>query len=467
MRAINKILITLTVVLITSVKFTSQLSAQEPIVSFQVFYDELSPYGEWVNYTNLGVVWIPDVDPGFVPYSTQGHWIFTDYGWTWLSDYPWGWAPFHYGRWSYDNSYGWLWVPGSEWGPAWVSWRRAEGYYGWSPLEPGMSLSVSFGRGYDDNNDHWIFVRDRYIDRADINHYYVNRTDQNRIARSSSVIRNTYVDNRRNTTYAAGPTRADFQKTTGRQVSSFAVSDNKKPGQNISNDHFNIYRPEVIKNNNGPKAAPERITNLKDIKQPSDRRTGSHQGYMNSVTPSQPVKTNTDNNLKTDRQPTDSKPVNANPPQNNTRQMNNVKQQNTNPQPNNFREQNTNPVNKIKTENQPVNVKSTYSNPPQNNDKQINNVKQQNTNPQPNNFRQQNTNQVNKIKAENQPANVKSMNTNPPQNNLRQQNPNPPQNIRNEQKSNSTSSSGKGKKDHQKKSESDKDKKNPDLVVTY
>ena len=447
MRAINKILITLTVVLITSVKFTSQLSAQEPIVSFQVFYDELSPYGEWVNYTNLGVVWIPDVDPGFVPYSTQGHWIFTDYDWTWLSDYPWGWAPFHYGRWNYDNSYGWLWVPGSEWGPAWVSWRRAEGYYGWSPLEPGMSLSVSFGRGYDDNNDHWIFVRDRYIDRADINHYYVNRTDQYRIARNSSVISNTYVDNRRNTTYTTGPTRADFQKATGRQVSQFAVSDYKKPGQNISNDHFNIYRPEVVKNNNGPKAAPERVTNLRDIRQPSDRRTGSRQGYLNSVTTSQPGKTNSVNNLKTDRQPTETRPANSNP-QNNVRQMNNGKQQNTNPQPNNFREQNSNPVDKIKTENQPANVKST------------------NTNPQPNNFRQQNNNPVNKIRSENQPVNERS-NGNPSQNNLRQQNKNPSQNIRNEQKSNTSNSSGKGKKNNPKKSESDRDKKNPDQVETY
>jgi hypothetical protein len=404
MRTKNRILITLAIVLFTSLKFASQASAQEPIVSFQVFYDELSPYGEWVNYNNLGVVWIPDVDPGFVPYSTQGHWIFTDYGWTWLSDYPWGWAPFHYGRWNFDNSYGWLWVPGSEWGPAWVSWRRAEGYYGWTPLEPGISLSVSFGRGYDNNNDHWIFVRDKYIDRADINHYYVNRTDQYQIARNSSVISNTYVDNRRNTTYATGPTRSDFQKATGRQVSPLAVNDNNKPGQNISNNHFNIYRPEVKRNNNGENASPERITNLRDIKQPSDRKTGTMQGNTRSVNP--------DSRQNSERQ------QNTNPPQNNTRQYNN--------------------------------------NPPRNT------VKEQNTNPPQNNYRHQNANPVKNIRTESQPANVKPVNSNPPQNDLRQQNTNPSQNIRKEQKSNASNSSAKDKKDNHKKSESDRDKKNPD-----
>ena len=123
-----------------------QISAQGNNVNFQVFYDELSPYGDWVDYQNYGYVWIPNVGPDFVPYSTAGYWTLTNYGWTWVSDYDWGWAPFHYGRWSYDNYYGWLWVPGNEWGPSWVNWRRADGYYGWSPMEPGISIYLSFGR---------------------------------------------------------------------------------------------------------------------------------------------------------------------------------------------------------------------------------------------------------------------------------------------------------------------------------
>src|ERR1700722_7197424 len=85
--------------------------AQGGDVSFQVFYDDMSPYGNWVNNPGTGYVWIPNVDAGFSPYQSNGHWVMTDMGWTWVSDYSWGWAPFHYGRWNYDNSYGWGWCP--------------------------------------------------------------------------------------------------------------------------------------------------------------------------------------------------------------------------------------------------------------------------------------------------------------------------------------------------------------------
>src|SRR5689334_18469455 len=105
----------------------SQVTAS---VSFSVFHDNLQGYGRWVHHARYGDVWIPRVS-GFRPYSTGGHWVYTDYGWTWASDYDWGWAPFHYGRWAYDASYGWVWVPGYEWGPAWVSWRSDNDYYGW------------------------------------------------------------------------------------------------------------------------------------------------------------------------------------------------------------------------------------------------------------------------------------------------------------------------------------------------
>ena len=138
--------------------FPKEASAQEADVSFQVFYDQLSPYGQWVDYPNYGYVWLPDAGPDFVPYSTGGHWIYTDYGWTWVSDYTWGWAPFHYGRWGYDDSYGWFWAPDYEWGPSWVTWRRSDGYYGWEPMEPGISINASFDSEYHHHHDHWMFV---------------------------------------------------------------------------------------------------------------------------------------------------------------------------------------------------------------------------------------------------------------------------------------------------------------------
>src|SRR4249919_932696 len=94
-------------------------------VSYQSFYDEMSPYGRWIDYPGYGYVWMPSVAYGFKPYATNGHWVYTDMGWAWNSDYPWGWAAFHYGRWFYDGSFGWMWMPGQEWAPAWVSWRKS------------------------------------------------------------------------------------------------------------------------------------------------------------------------------------------------------------------------------------------------------------------------------------------------------------------------------------------------------
>jgi uncharacterized protein DUF6600 len=103
------------------------------------FRGTLSPYGEWIDVPGVGEVWRPYdrvVGTDFQPYSTGGHWVYTDYGWTWQSDYPWGWAPFHYGRWVYRSRWGWLWRAGREWGPAWVEWRQGGGYVGWAPMRP-------------------------------------------------------------------------------------------------------------------------------------------------------------------------------------------------------------------------------------------------------------------------------------------------------------------------------------------
>jgi len=256
-----------------SVIYPKQVSAQQDYVSLQVFYDELSPYGEWVESSQYGYVWIPDVESDFMPYSTAGQWVNTNYGWTWVSDYPWGWAPFHYGRWDHDNYYGWLWVPDYEWGPSWVTWRSASGYYGWQPMRPGISISLSFGNDYYNNyNDYWMFVSDRDFQRSNVSRYYVNQTNRNRIIRNSTVINNTYIDNSRNSTYVSGPARDDVQRTTGKRVSSVTIRENSKPGQTLQNGQLQIYRPNVRKNNDaGKKPAPNRISSKEDVKRPSER----------------------------------------------------------------------------------------------------------------------------------------------------------------------------------------------------
>ena len=130
----------------------SKAEAVPPVISFQVFYDELLPYGDWIRDPVHGYVWVPYAEPNFQPYATNGHWVMSTYGNTWVSNYAWGWAPFHYGRWYFDDYLGWAWVPGYEWGPAWVNWRSNAGYYGWAPLGPGISIHVAVNIP----SHHWI-----------------------------------------------------------------------------------------------------------------------------------------------------------------------------------------------------------------------------------------------------------------------------------------------------------------------
>lgn len=259
-------------------------SAQQRFVSFGVFYDELSPYGMWVNYPPYGFVWIPEAEADFTPYASAGYWVYTDDGWTWVSDYPWGWAAFHYGRWDYADPYGWFWVPDDVWGPAWVSWRRSPGYYGWAPLRPGISITIAFGRDYHERNERWIFVRDRDITRSDIRRFYVNRTDNARIINNSTVIVNTRNDSRRNVTYIAGPERDDVQKATRTTVRPVALRDADKPGHRVSNGELQIYRPQVQrKSSDGQDPAPARVVKLSDVKPASERNATNRQAQQRTV----------------------------------------------------------------------------------------------------------------------------------------------------------------------------------------
>ena len=107
-------------------------------VSLNFFYDNLSPYGSWIDVAGYGYSFQPSVavdNADWRPYA-DGYWAYTDVGWTWVSYEDFGWATYHYGRWTDLAGYGWVWVPGYEWGPAWVSWRTGGDYIGWAPLPP-------------------------------------------------------------------------------------------------------------------------------------------------------------------------------------------------------------------------------------------------------------------------------------------------------------------------------------------
>ena len=217
---------------------------EAPEISFNTFYDELTPYGRWVDYPQYGRVWIASQN-GFTPYQTDGHWAFTSYGWTWVSDYNWGWAPFHYGRWSYDSFYGWFWVPGYEWAPAWVSWRSGGGYYGWAPLSPGINISIgaSFGNI---PQERWCFLQSRYMGNNNMRNYYENRGNNITIINNTTIINTT--NQYRGARYLQGPDRGDVERNIGRRLQTIQVRDANKPGQQANNDNINVYRPRVRQN---------------------------------------------------------------------------------------------------------------------------------------------------------------------------------------------------------------------------
>ncbi|GHE23467.1 DUF6600 domain-containing protein [Sphingobacterium griseoflavum] len=206
-------------------------------VSFDLFYDELSPYGDWDRDANYGDIWFPHVDRNFRPYGTNGYWTMTEYGNTWVSNYDWGWAPFHYGRWVYTNYNGWGWIPDYEWGPAWVDWRTGGGYYGWAPMAPRSRVQVAVAMPL----NLWVFlpvrrIYDPYISR----HWsYGQRSIYNR----TTIINNTYVVN--NHHYYGGPGRRDIERNIGRRVNVREIRTIDRPGRSrVDSRSVSLYRPD-------------------------------------------------------------------------------------------------------------------------------------------------------------------------------------------------------------------------------
>lgn len=241
-----------------------EVKAEVPVgVSFQVFYDQLSPYGDWVEDARYGYIWLPYVDQNFHPYGTNGHWVMTEYGNTWVSNYSWGWAPFHYGRWLWDDYYGWAWVPGYEWAPAWVSWRNGGGYYGWAPLGPNVSISVNIGIP----SFHWVFVPHGRFTHRHVYRYYAPRRNVVNIYNHTTVINNTVIYN--NHRYISGPNKHHIERYSRSRVPVYRVSSSRRPGRtNINKNVVNVYKPQVrtASGNSRYSAKPGKITSRQNAR---------------------------------------------------------------------------------------------------------------------------------------------------------------------------------------------------------
>lgn len=230
----------LSVLLITSTG--SKVQAQDITVSYQTFYDELSPYGQWVYDPEYGNVWVPNEGGDFRPYGSRGYWAMTEYGNTWISDDPWGWAVYHYGRWTFNPYYGWIWVPGYEWAPAWVSWRFGHGYCGWAPLSPGYYVGSNYGCP----DNWWAFTNPRYMYRHDHYNYWNDRGYNHTYIRQTTIINNVYTDNHTHVQYNYGPRASTIEQVTHQPVQVYRVSQSGRPGTtSIQQNTVNIYRPQV------------------------------------------------------------------------------------------------------------------------------------------------------------------------------------------------------------------------------
>lgn len=268
----------LAVIIIAGTPSKQTLAQPGASVSFQMFYNDLQPHGQWFSYGNYGYCWTPNV-ANFRPYYTNGHWAMTDYGNTWVSNYSWGWAPFHYGRWVYDDYYGWIWVPGTTWAPAHVSWRTGGGMYGWAPLAPGVSVNVAISPAFNCGYDRWVFVPQRYVYQPNFHRYWRGPQYNRTVINNTTIINNTYINNR--TKYVYGPRSNEYQRATGQRVTTYNVRSGRKPGRDeVRGRELNMYRPQVQQRSN---ERPQRIASNTEVRRSAQthQRTGTPQATMN------------------------------------------------------------------------------------------------------------------------------------------------------------------------------------------
>ncbi len=214
--------------------------------TYAEFYNDLAPYGQWIEDPHYGYVWSPGVEGGFRPYFTNGHWAMTQYGNTWISDYIWGWACFHYGRWTFDTYYGWLWVPGQDWGAAWVMWRSGPGFLGWAPLDPGYSFKENqVADAYLPPKDWWVFLPPQYLYKGNYYSYWSGPTGNSSMIKTTSQLNNYYEF--RGVNYITGPYAKQVEKVAKKPVQVFKLGSSANLTTKIHQDEIKIFRPLEIK----------------------------------------------------------------------------------------------------------------------------------------------------------------------------------------------------------------------------
>ena len=260
-------------------------------ISFNVFFDALAPYGNWVSVPDYGYAWYPHgIGRNWQPYS-DGRWLWSDQGWLWSSYEPWGWATYHYGRWVFNSYYGWIWVPGTVWAPAWVTWYTSPDYIGWAPLPPddyffsGGGIGFDYDDYYDDDYydygyrhrrhhdyyvhpSHCVFVPSRHFFNHRIHSVAVSRSRNVTIIKNTKKVTNIKLVN--NSVVNYGPDVRSLEKRAGNKIRKVNVVESdltvhRKGAKNVNKlkgDNYFVFRPEVVNKGN-------ETTYLKGIKKKS------------------------------------------------------------------------------------------------------------------------------------------------------------------------------------------------------
>jgi len=275
--------------ILTGAVLAERTNAQD-VVTIDLFYQELSPYGEWSPHVEFGYIWQPyGVPPDWRPY-TDGRWEWSDQGWLWVSYEPWGWATYHYGRWVFDDYQGWIWIPGTTWSPAWVNWYQGPEYVGWSPLPPdrGFFLEIGFTFNFYNSNyykpyykkhhrkHHYYhdYYHDPYHYRPNASHCVFmpyNEFGRHKHALKAAVppanydivLRNsknvTNIKRTNNRVFNYGPDKSYIEKRSNQKLVQHNIVDTDKialrgkyNANSIQGKSYNAYRPKIERKGKDP-----------------------------------------------------------------------------------------------------------------------------------------------------------------------------------------------------------------------
>ena len=284
--------------LITAVLSTQQsraailLPQNESQEAVNMFYTDLTPYGQWIEFQPGYYAWQPTlVDPGWRPY-TRGHWVWSNYGWYWVSAEPFGWATYHYGRWYYDDFYGWLWIPGTIWGPAWVEWRYNDSYVGWAPLPPyahfHITVGIRFTRRWAAPPTYWSFIAYDHFASGHPYHTYVPESYVRRLISTTRATGRYQID--QNRIIDQGDDRSIIERRAATRIGTTQVTEVPQRGIDRVVTDGSHARVEIYR----PRPGDSRIGSAGIVARKADRRSsfdfersnGSQAAPQRSRTPS-------------------------------------------------------------------------------------------------------------------------------------------------------------------------------------